>query len=56
MYIIETSCCLFRIRSSLFFRKINKSFGFCFFLYPSFLFNISTYVFSVPFIYLIRKS
>jgi hypothetical protein len=55
MYIIETSCYLFKIRLFLSFRKINKSFSFCFSLYPSFLFNISTYMFSVPFIYLIRK-
>jgi hypothetical protein len=56
MRIIKTSCYLFRIRSFLFFRKINKSSSFCFSLYPSFLFNIFARVFSVPFIYFIRRS
>jgi hypothetical protein len=55
MHIIKTSCYLFRIRLFLFFRKINKSSGFCFSLYPGFLLNISTRVFSVPFIYFIRR-
>jgi hypothetical protein len=55
MYVIKTSCYLFKIRLFLFFRKINKSSGFCFFLYPGFLLNISTRMFSVPFIYLIHK-
>jgi hypothetical protein len=56
MRVIKTSCYLFRIRSFLSFRKINESFGFCFFLYPGFLLNMFARVFSVPFIYFIRKS
>jgi hypothetical protein len=50
MHVIETNCYLFKMRLFLFFRKINKSFGFCFSLYPGFLFNIFAYMFSVPFI------
>jgi hypothetical protein len=56
MHVIKTSCYLFRIRLFLFFRKINKSSGFCFSLYPGFLLNMSACVFFVPFMYLIRKS
>jgi hypothetical protein len=47
--VVKASCYLFRIKSFLFFRKINESFDFCFFLYPGFLLNMSARAFFVFF-------